>query len=33
MLPLGICILPAFMLVGVAPLILSVLSSTVSGFG
>jgi tight adherence protein B len=33
MLPLGVCILPAFMLVGVAPLILSVLSSTVSGFG
>lgn len=28
MLPLGICILPAFMLVGVAPLMLSVLSST-----
>jgi tight adherence protein B len=33
MLPLGICILPSFMLVGVAPLMLSVLSSTVSGFG
>ncbi|GGE99814.1 type II secretion system F family protein [Mycetocola zhadangensis] len=33
MLPLGICILPAFMLVGVAPLMLSILSSTVAGFG
>jgi tight adherence protein B len=33
MLPLGVCILPAFMLVGVAPLMLSVLSSTVAGFG
>ena len=33
MLPLGICILPAFMLVGVAPLMLSILSSTVVGFG
>jgi len=32
MLPLGICVLPAFMLVGVAPLLLSVISSTVSGF-
>ena len=28
MLPLGVCVLPAFMLVGVAPLLLSVLSST-----
>ena len=28
MLPLGICILPAFMLVGVAPLLISVVSST-----
>jgi tight adherence protein B len=28
MLPLGICVLPAFMLVGVAPLLLSVLSAT-----
>lgn len=28
MLPLGICVLPAFMLVGVAPLLLSVVSST-----
>ena len=33
MLPLGLCILPAFMLVGVAPLLLSVLSSTVRGIG
>lgn len=33
MIPLGACILPAFMLVGVAPVLLSVLSSTVSGFG
>ncbi len=33
MIPLGLCILPAFMLVGVVPLVLSVLSSTVSGFG
>lgn len=32
MIPLGLCILPAFMLVGVVPLMLSVLSSTVSGF-
>lgn len=30
MLPLGVCVLPAFMLVGVAPLVLSVLSSTFS---
>lgn len=28
MLPLGICVLPAFMLLGVAPLLLSVISST-----
>lgn len=28
MLPLGLCVLPAFMLVGVAPLLLSVVSST-----
>ena len=28
MLPLGLCILPAFMLVGVAPLLISVVSST-----
>lgn len=33
MLPLGACILPAFMLVGVAPLLMSVLSSTVRGIG
>lgn len=33
MLPLGICVLPAFLLVGVAPLMLSVLSSTVRGIG
>ena len=33
MLPLGLCILPAFMLVGVAPLLMSVLSSTVRGIG
>lgn len=33
MIPLGLCILPAFMVVGVVPLMLSVLSSTVSGFG
>jgi tight adherence protein B len=32
MLPLGVCVLPAFMLVGVAPLLLSVLSSTLSTF-
>ncbi|MFP7759651.1 type II secretion system F family protein [Marisediminicola sp. LYQ85] len=32
MLPLGICVLPAFMLLGVAPLLLSVISSTVDGF-
>jgi tight adherence protein B len=30
MLPLGLCVLPAFMLVGVAPLLLSVVSSTFS---
>ena len=29
MLPLGLCILPAFMLLAVAPLMLSVVSSTV----
>jgi tight adherence protein B len=29
MLPLGLCILPAFMLLGVAPLLISVISSTV----
>lgn len=32
MLPLGLCVLPAFMLLGVAPLMISVLSSTVGGF-
>ncbi|PJJ55438.1 tight adherence protein B [Compostimonas suwonensis] len=30
MLPLGVCVLPAFMLLGVAPLLFSVISSTVS---
>ncbi len=33
MLPLGICVLPAFMLLAVAPLMISVISSTVSGVG
>jgi len=32
LLPLGICVLPAFVLVGVVPLIVSVLSSTTFGF-
>ena len=32
MLPLGICVLPAFMLLGVAPLVISVISSTVASF-
>lgn len=31
MLPLGLCILPAFMLLGVAPLLIAVISSTVIG--
>ena len=31
MLPLGVCVLPAFMLVGVAPLLLSVLTATLGG--
>jgi tight adherence protein B len=31
MLPLGLCILPAFMLLGVAPLLIAVISSTVTG--
>ncbi|MEO7348628.1 MAG: hypothetical protein ABIW32_02015 [Terrimesophilobacter sp.] len=31
MLPLGLCVLPAFMLLGVAPLMISVLSSTIGG--
>ncbi|HEV7956956.1 MAG: hypothetical protein JWL94_2051 [Microbacteriaceae bacterium] len=32
MLPLGVCVLPAFMLLGVAPLLISVISSTVDTF-
>jgi tight adherence protein B len=32
MLPLGLCILPAFMLLGVAPLLIAVIYSTVTGF-
>lgn len=32
MIPLGVCVLPAFLLVGVAPLLLSVLTSTALGF-
>ncbi len=32
MLPLGICVLPAFMLLGVAPLLIAVISSTVETF-
>lgn len=32
MIPLGVCVLPAFMLVGVVPLLLSVLSSTLATF-
>lgn len=32
MIPLGVCILPAFLLVGVAPLLLSVVTSTALGF-
>lgn len=31
MLPLGLCILPAFMVLGVAPLLIAVITSTVSG--
>lgn len=31
MLPLGLCILPAFMLLGVAPLLIAMVSSTVAG--
>jgi tight adherence protein B len=31
MIPLGLCVLPAFMLLGVAPLLLAVLTSTLSG--
>lgn len=32
MLPLGLCVLPAFMLLGVAPLLMAVLSSTIADF-
>jgi tight adherence protein B len=32
MLPLGLCVLPSFMLLGVAPLVLAVLSSTARSF-
>jgi len=32
MLPLGVCVLPAFMLVGVVPLVLSILSTTLGSF-
>lgn len=32
MIPLGLCVLPAFMLVGVLPLLISVLSSTLGAF-
>lgn len=32
MIPLGVCVLPAFMLVGVVPLLLTVLSSTLTTF-
>lgn len=32
MIPLGVCILPAFLLVGVAPLLISVVTSTALGF-
>jgi tight adherence protein B len=31
MVPLGVCVLPAFMLLGVAPLLLAIISSTVAG--
>lgn len=33
MLPLGVCILPAFMLLGVAPMVIAVLSSTLGAAG
>jgi tight adherence protein B len=33
MLPLGLCILPAFMLLAVVPLLIAVISSTVGSFG
>lgn len=32
MLPLGLCVLPAFMVLGVLPLMISVITTTVSGF-
>lgn len=32
MIPLGVCVLPAFMALGVAPLLIAVISSTVAGF-
>lgn len=32
MIPLGVCVLPSFMLLGVAPVVLSIVSSTVSAF-
>ena len=32
MLPLGVCVLPSFMLLGVAPVVLSIVSSTVATF-
>lgn len=32
MIPLGVCVLPAFMLVGVVPLLMTVLSSTLTAF-
>jgi tight adherence protein B len=32
MLPLGLCVLPAFMILGVLPLMVAVISSTVAGF-
>jgi tight adherence protein B len=32
MLPLGLCILPAFMLLGVAPLLIAIISSTIATF-
>ena len=31
MLPLGLCILPAFMVLGVVPMLMAVLASTVVG--
>ena len=32
-LPLGVCVLPAFVLVGVVPVVVALLSSTVAGPG